>query len=133
MGLTDSFIHSLIICFPDNLQPPRRRLYEIRQPPTSLCTTCHFFRVAMVIMVATVIVVMVVIAVMMVMLVMLIMVVVVNMVVMLVRTGKERKGEEKKGKEGTGRHLNLTLQVTCGWQLSVSFCTFCLFYRNSQK
>ena len=34
MGLTDSFIHSLIICFPDNLQPPRRRLYEIRQPPT---------------------------------------------------------------------------------------------------
>ena len=49
------------------------RFYEIRQPPTSLCTTSNFLMFAMVIMVA------------MVMVVMLVLVVI---VVMLVRTGQ---------------------------------------------
>ena len=56
------------------------RLYKIRQPPTSLCTTSNFLLVAIVIMVLMVMVVMVV---------MLVMVVVVNMVV---RTGQDRTG-----------------------------------------
>ena len=50
------------------------RFYEIRQPPTSLCTTSNFLMFAMVIMVA------------MVMVVMLVLVVI---VVMLVRTGQD--------------------------------------------
>ena len=53
------------------------RFYEIRQPPTSLCTTSNFLMFAMVIMVAMVMVVMVV------------MLVLVVIVVMLVRTGQD--------------------------------------------
>ena len=58
-----------------------RNLYEIRQPPTSLCTTPNFLMVAKTIMIAMVIMVA------MVMVVMLVMVVVINMVVIVVRTG----------------------------------------------
>ena len=38
VGLSES----LMVSFPDNLQHPCWRLYEIRQPPISLCTTSNF-------------------------------------------------------------------------------------------
>ena len=49
VGLSES----LMVSFPDNLQLPCWRLYEIRQPPISLCTTSNLLMVAMVIMVAS--------------------------------------------------------------------------------
>ena len=75
VGLSES----LMVSFPDNLQLPCWRLYEIRQPPISLCTTSNFLMVAIVIMIATIMVVM------------LVMVVVVN------RTGQDRTGQDKTG------------------------------------
>ena len=74
------------------------RLYEIRQPPTSLCTTSNFLMVAMVIIVAMVnmvAMVMVIMVFIVVMLVMLVMVVVTVRVVMMVWTGQDRTVQDK--------------------------------------
>ena len=80
-----------------NLQLPCWRLYEMRQPPTSLCTTSNFLvynlqllhitsnflMVAIVIMVATDMV---------------------DMLVMVDRTGQGGTGRDRTGRDGTGHN-----------------------------
>ena len=94
-----------MVSFRDILQLPCRRLYESRQPPTSLCKTSNFLAYNFqlppgrpVILVATVI------AVMVVMVVILVMVVVVYMMVMMVIV-------DKRGRDGT--KLTFKLDFPC--------------------
>ena len=75
-----------------NLQLPCWRLYEMRKPPTSLCTTSNFFvyNLQLPHITSNFLIVAIIIMVALVMVVMLVMVVVVNMVVMVDRTGQDK-------------------------------------------
>ena len=91
-----------------NLQLPCWRLYETRQPPTSLCTASNSLMVAIVIMVATV---------------MLVMVVKVNMVVMVVMVVRR----------GQNCHSNLRYRCNFSAFLVSDWKDFLIIWEEKEK